>query len=53
MRHCNSCTLKTGNSCDPNKYARNIKSGDITYGCGCNLLAKTRSVDVECPLSKW
>lgn len=53
MRHCNTCTLKNGNSCDPRKMGLNIKTGKLAFGCGCNLETKTKSVKTECPLNKW
>jgi len=50
---CNECSMRNGSICDTRRVAPNVKTGAITRGCGCNLLAKTMSPSSECPLSKW
>jgi len=50
---CNSCPIRTNNTCDPSKEIRNIKTNQIVKGCGCNISAKTLSPQSECPAGKW
>ena len=50
---CNECEMRQGSICNPRKVAPNVKTGALTRGCGCNLLAKTMSPGSQCPLSKW
>ena len=50
---CNECQMRNGSICDPRRHSTNIKTGKLTRGCGCNLLAKTMSPSSNCPLSKW
>jgi hypothetical protein len=51
--HCDNCDLRTSNSCDTDKYGYHVKTGKRTYGCGCNIAAKTLARNSECPLGKW
>lgn len=51
--HCYSCTLRDNNTCDKQKSGKNVLTGEIKNGCGCNLAAKTKSPDSRCPLDKW
>jgi hypothetical protein len=53
LLHCNSCDMRTSNSCDTSKYGYHLKTGVRTYGCGCNIAAKTLSRSSQCPLGKW
>lgn len=50
---CNTCPMRTNNSCDKNKKEINIENGLEVIGCGCNLSAKTLDPNSQCPLSKW
>lgn len=50
---CNSCDIRSGRKCDPKKFGKNIITGKMTKGCGCNIDAKTRSPKSTCPLGKW
>lgn len=50
---CNECEMRNGSICDPTRLSLNVKTGALTRGCGCNLLAKTMSPSSNCPLSKW
>ena len=50
---CNECPMRNGSICDPRRHGENVKTGLLTRGCGCNLLAKTMSPGSKCPLSKW
>ena len=50
---CNSCSMRTNNTCDPNKLILNKKTNQMVSGCGCNIAAKTLSPQSECPAGKW
>lgn len=52
-RHCLSCTLREGNTCNTKRSAPRMSDGAIQNGCGCNLAAKTKSMKSKCPLEKW
>lgn len=62
---CSNCPLNTNNTCDSNKVGA-VESdfmykakdefrqkGELHFGCGCPLSAKTRSEITQCPLNKW
>jgi hypothetical protein len=53
LSHCNSCPVRTNNTCDPNKTIKNILDERTVNGCGCNIAAKTLSPNSECPAGKW
>ena len=60
---CNSCPLRSGNSCSTSKEGIAVKTfkyngqerikGKVYSGCGCNLSAKSLCMDCSCPLGKW
>ena len=50
---CDGCSLRVENSCSPLHFDYHIKTGELTRGCGCNLSAKSLSMNSECPLGKW
>ncbi len=64
---CDSCTLRSGNTCDPTKKGKVLKDFEynaftgvqlrlrgIEYtGCGCNIQAKALAPTSQCPLNKW
>jgi hypothetical protein len=51
--HCNVCSIRSANTCDPNQTIRNVKTNDMVKGCGCNISAKTLSRQSKCPAGKW
>ena len=53
LLHCDKCLIRTGNSCDPNKWGIHITNGERKFGCGCNISAKTLSRGSQCPIGKW
>lgn len=53
LLECNSCYMRSGNTCDPRKQMKNNITGEIARGCGCNISAKSMSPASVCPLSKW
>jgi hypothetical protein len=53
MKICNSCELRVGGTCSPNKTGKHMVTGVETKGCGCGLAAKTLSPESHCPLAKW
>ena len=53
MLECNSCYMRTGNTCDPRKAMKNNITGEVVRGCGCNISAKSMSPASQCPLGKW
>ncbi len=50
---CDTCSIRSENSCSSTKSGNHIKTGELRYGCGCNLSAKALSPKSECPLGKW
>lgn len=50
---CDGCVIRSGSSCDPNKWERHWVSGELSRGCGCNIAAKTLSPSSQCPIGKW
>jgi hypothetical protein len=50
---CDSCDIRTGNTCDPRKKGEHVATGQLVGGCGCNISAKTLSTNSKCPLGKW
>lgn len=53
LLECNGCFMRTGNTCDPRKQAKNSVTGETVRGCGCNISAKSMSPDSLCPLGRW
>jgi hypothetical protein len=53
LEQCNTCSMRSGNTCDPNKQLKHIITEQVVNGCGCNIAAKTLSPDSECPAGKW
>lgn len=53
LLECNSCDIRLGNICSPNKWGINVITEQRTKGCGCNIAAKTLSPSSRCPLGKW
>lgn len=53
MLICNTCYMRTGNTCDPRKSMKNNITGEIARGCGCNISAKSMSPASKCPLDRW
>lgn len=53
LMFCDSCTIRTSNTCDPNKSIVHVKTGNWVKGCGCNISAKTLSRKSQCPAGKW
>tara|TARA_R110000868_G_C10395069_1_gene720742 strand:+ start:222 stop:482 length:261 start_codon:yes stop_codon:yes gene_type:complete len=53
LLHCNVCSTRTGNTCDPSKKILNENTNQYVYGCGCNISAKTLSSETKCPAGKW
>lgn len=51
--HCNVCSIRSYNICDPTKRIHHIKTNEIKTGCGCNISAKTLSPQSQCPAGKW
>lgn len=53
LRHCTSCVLFDGHSCNSKRYAEHVDTGAVTKGCGCHMKAKVLVYAAECPLHKW
>lgn len=53
LEQCHSCSNRSGNICNPTRKIKHIVTGEMVWGCGCNLTAKTLSPDSECPAGKW
>lgn len=53
LLECNTCDIRVGNTCSPNKWGINILTEQRAKGCGCNIAAKTLSPSSQCPLGKW
>jgi len=50
---CHSCSMRSSNTCDPNKFGIHEVTNKIVSGCGCNIAAKTLSRSSQCPMGKW
>lgn len=57
---CVSCPLKTGNTCNRNKFINpqtlevsNTRKAGFIQGCGCRLSAKQKSPSSKCPAGFW
>lgn len=62
---CASCEFNIKNKCSSSvegeveedffykKENKFYKKGDIVKGCKCPLIAKTRSLESQCPRNKW
>lgn len=50
---CDTCPIRTGHICSPNKSDVHVITGETKFGCGCAIPAKTLSLDSKCPLGKW
>lgn len=49
---CYKCSVRSKrNVCSSRNFE--VINGVKTYGCGCPLTAKTKSLISKCPLSKW
>lgn len=46
MNVCNECEFHS-------KYHLSVRPDDHCTNCGCTLIAKTKCLTCECPLSKW
>lgn len=53
MMHCNGCPIRKNNVCDPNGQIKNLVTGKLVKGCGCNVAAKTLAPKAHCPAAKW
>ena len=53
LEQCHSCSMRSGNTCDPSKQIKHIVTEQLVWGCGCNISAKTLSPTSECPAGKW
>lgn len=53
IKFCDSCYMRTNNTCDPKKIGLHLETNIPTKGCGCNIAAKTLSPCAKCPLAKW
>jgi len=47
MEICNACENHSKNHSTP------LRPDDHCVDCGCNLLAKTKCLDCDCPIKKW
>jgi hypothetical protein len=47
MKECNRCEKHSKNHSTP------FRPDDHCVECGCNLNAKTKCLECECPLKKW
>lgn len=47
MNKCNQCEKHSKNHSTP------LRPDDHCVECGCNLNAKTKCLDCDCPLKKW
>ena len=50
---CNIRDLRSNAICNPLKQGVHVTTGEMKFGCGCGLAAKTLSPDSKCPLGKW
>lgn len=50
---CDACPMREHNTCVKTRIGKNIETGLMVKGCGCNLAAKSMDPNSECPLAKW
>tara|TARA_A200000159_G_scaffold76681_1_gene71045 strand:- start:1564 stop:1902 length:339 start_codon:yes stop_codon:yes gene_type:complete len=50
---CNTCPMRNGGTCSPNREGKHVVTGETKRGCGCRLAAKALSPGSVCPLGKW
>lgn len=60
---CDVCYLRDGNRCSGKKsdfavctfmYKGKLRTkGSLYHGCGCDIIAKSKSEISKCPLGKW
>ena len=50
---CNTCDMRNGGTCNPQKTGIHVVTGQEVRGCGCRLAAKALSPGSVCPLGKW
>lgn len=53
LERCDTCRVRDGAKCSPNKSDVHVQTGEITKGCGCYVAAKSMSLQSTCPLGKW
>lgn len=53
LKHCDRCSIRKNNICDPNQTIINVVTNKPVTGCGCNIAAKTLAMNAACPASKW
>ena len=50
---CDSCYVRSGNSCSTKLEGYNAELGKMVPGSGCNIAAKTMSPTSKCPRALW
>ena len=53
LKHCDRCSIRKGNVCDPNQTITSVITNKPVKGCGCNIAAKTLAMSASCPAGKW
>ena len=53
LQHCDKCSIRKNNICDPNGIITNVITKKEVKGCGCNIAAKTLAMGAACPAGKW
>jgi len=53
LSHCDKCPIRKNNTCDPSGTIEHIQTKETVKGCGCNIAAKTLSMQAQCPAGKW
>ncbi len=53
LKICDNCTVRDNNSCSRRRQTTHVDTGEMVYGCGCNIAAKTTLPEKECPAGKW
>ena len=53
LKHCDACSIRKNNICDPNGIINHIITKKPVKGCGCNIAAKTLAMQAQCPAGKW
>lgn len=53
LQHCDKCSIRKNNICDPNGIITNVITKKEVKGCGCNIAAKTLAMQAHCPAGKW
>ena len=53
LQICNNCPVRDAGTCSEKRIGTHVRTGISRSGCGCPLIAKSKSPTSFCPLGKW